>query len=92
MLLLSLLLPVNQANAAGCLGAQETRQAIADGKAQRLSKITKAANKHVRGDVIKANLCVDGGRLVYQLVVLSRQGTVSRLVLDAKSMTLVAMN
>ena len=84
-LIVSFSLQTDQAFAADCLSSQETRQAIEDGRAKHLAAIKEATRKVVRGDVIKADLCHGGEGLVYQLVTLSRQGAVSRLVLDAKS-------
>lgn len=75
----------NIARAAGCLSAQETRQAINSGRARHVAEITAAVSRVAGGDVIKVNLCRNGNGLVYQLVTLSRQGAVSRFVIDAKS-------
>ncbi|WP_319410595.1 PepSY domain-containing protein [uncultured Cohaesibacter sp.] len=82
---LAYMLPSHTALSAQCLGSGEMREAISAGRAQSLVAITQAATAVVAGDVIKSNLCLDGGRLVYDLVVLSRQGKVSRVTLDAKS-------
>lgn len=82
----------NYAYAAQCLGAEEIRVAVSQGRAKSLVAITQAANAVVSGDVIKANLCTDGGRLTYELVILSRQGNVTRLVLDAKSGKVLSVN
>jgi hypothetical protein len=92
LLIVSLLVPGKPATAAECLGGGAVRQAISDGRAKSLVAITQAANAVVRGDVIKANLCSDGGRLVYELVILSRQGNVSRLELDARSGSVISIN
>ena len=73
------------ARAADCLSTQETRQAINSGKARHVADISAAVSRLARGDVIKVNLCRSGNGLVYQLVTLSRQGAVSRFVIDAKS-------
>lgn len=81
----SLTFSVDYARADACLSPQETRQAIAEGRAKHLAAIKEAASKIVRGDVISVKACEMNGRLVYQLVTLSRDGAVSQLVLDAKS-------
>nr|WP_321457681.1 PepSY domain-containing protein [uncultured Cohaesibacter sp.] len=57
-----------------------------------LAAITQTANAVVEGEVVKANLCSSNGRLVYEVVVLSRQGNVSRLILDAKSGKTISVN
>ncbi len=89
---ISSLLPSNHAVAAQCLGAEAVRAAVSQGRAKSLVAITKAANTVVSGDVIKANLCSAGGKLSYELVILSRQGNVTRLVLDAKSGKVLSVN
>ncbi|SFN57511.1 hypothetical protein SAMN04488056_101349 [Cohaesibacter marisflavi] len=89
---ISFLVPSSHAIAAQCLGAEEIRVAISQGRAKSLVAITQAANAVVSGDVIKANLCSAGGRLNYELVILSRQGNVTRLVLDAKSGKVLSVN
>ena len=73
------------AYAADCLSAQETRQAIDSGQARHVAGISAAVSRAARGDVINVKLCRSGNGLVYQLVTLSRQGAVTRFVIDAKS-------
>ena len=58
-----------------------TRQAISEGRAAHLSSI--AGN--VSGDVVSAKLCENNGRLVYQVVTLSSNGSATHLTLDARS-------
>ena len=72
---------IDVALAASCLSAQATRQAISEGRAAHLSSI--AGN--VSGDVVSAKLCENNGRLVYQVVTLSSNGSATHLTLDARS-------
>jgi len=78
------------ATAADCLSAQETRQAINSGQARHVAGISAAVSRAARGDVINVKLCRGGNGLVYQLVTLSRQGAVTRFVIDAKSGTILS--
>lgn len=71
--------------AEACLSQQETRQAINSGQARHVAEISAAVKRATRGDVINVKLCRSGNGLVYQLVTLSRQGAVTRFVIDAKS-------
>ena len=82
----------NSAFAAQCLAADKVRAAISEGRAKSLVEIKQAANAVVAGDVIKANLCSDAGKLTYELVVLAGSGTVTRLVLDAQSGKVISVN
>lgn len=75
---LSALLPAT-ANAA-CLSQAEARQAVASGQAKPLGSLARAAG----GEIVRADLCEQGGRLVYVLSVLSNGKVVQRVV-DARS-------
>lgn len=68
-------------SAAACLSGQEARQAVASGQAQRLGAIARK----VGGDIVDAQLCEQGGRLVYRLAVMVDGGAVVNVVVDARS-------
>jgi uncharacterized membrane protein YkoI len=65
-----------------CLTKEQQRAAIASGKAVRLSVAVRAVK---RGEVVRARLCEGGKGLVYMLTVLSRDGKVVRVTVDATS-------
>ncbi len=52
--------------AAQCLSQGEARQAVASGQAQPLGSLMG----QVGGEIVKADLCIEGGRYVYRLSVL----------------------
>ncbi len=62
---------------AACLTAQQARHAVQNNQAVPLSALA------INGQIISAQLCQQGGRLVYVLKVLN-EGNVNRLVVDAK--------
>ncbi|WP_099558750.1 PepSY domain-containing protein [Hartmannibacter diazotrophicus] len=66
---------------AACLSAQQASQAIASGAARRLSSVAGG----VGGEIVNAQLCDEGGRLVYRLVVKMGQGRVANVVVDART-------
>lgn len=75
--LLLMLVPVGVANAQ-CLSQAEARQAVASGQAAPLGSMVGAAG----GEIVKADLCIEGGRYVYRLAVLVG-GKVQTKVLNA---------
>jgi len=66
-----------------CLTKEQQRAAIASGKAVKLAVALKAVKR--RGEVVRARLCEDAERLIYMLTVLSRDGKVTRVTVDATS-------
>ncbi|WP_208983526.1 PepSY domain-containing protein [Pannonibacter carbonis] len=65
------------ANAA-CLSQSEAQQVVASGNAQSLGSVAAS----VQGEIVRAQLCEEGGRYVYQLSVL-KNGQVTTVVVDA---------
>lgn len=63
---------------AACLSQGEAQQAVASGKARSLGSLKGAAG----GEIVKAQLCLEGGRYVYRLSVLAN-GKVTSKVLNA---------
>ena len=72
-----------------CLGKPEQRAAISQGQAVTLAAAIRSARVTVRGrgnrEVVKARLCREPNGLVYMLTVLSRDGKVTRMTVDATS-------
>jgi Predicted membrane protein len=66
---------------AACLSAREARQAVSNGEALRLSAVVRGLG----GEVVNAQLCEAGNRLVYQLAVMMPNGRVANIVVDARS-------
>lgn len=66
---------------AACLSAQEARKAVASGEAVRLGRVAR----RVGGDIVDAQLCEQGGRLVYRLAVLTEGGAVQTILVDART-------
>lgn len=85
--------PASAAAAAGrtCLNAVEQRAAISTGRALPLAKVHAMIRGHRRqkGDIIRARLCEGPDGLVYLLTLLSRNGKVSRLTVDAAKGTVI---
>lgn len=69
----------------GCLGAAAVDRALVEGRATRLARIARGLD----GEIVRAELCEDGDRLVYRVTLLDGRGSVRRLVLDARSGRLV---
>ncbi|MEM1045181.1 MAG: PepSY domain-containing protein [Pseudomonadota bacterium] len=67
--------------AANCLSGGQARAAVQSGEAAPL----RAVAGGVGGEVVKAQLCRQGGRLVYVVGVLQRNGQVVRRVIDART-------
>ncbi|SDT99194.1 PepSY domain-containing protein [Stappia sp. ES.058] len=65
---------------AQCLSQSQARAAVSNGQAQPLGRVAGS----VRGEIVRADLCREGGRLVYVLSVLSG-GRVDTRVVDAQS-------
>ena len=79
-------LVVPPALAQGCLSAKETRSAVQDGQAVSLSKMVKRIQKATGGEILPTpELCREGGRLVYRVKVLRKDGSVETLSVDAAS-------
>ncbi len=68
---------VGSANAA-CLSQSQTRQAVANGQAAPLG----AVRGQVNGEIVKAQLCQQGGGYVYRLSVL-KNGKVTTVTVNA---------
>lgn len=68
-----------------CLSKAEQRAAVASRKAIPLAKALKARARVRHGDLVRAQLCQDGDRLVYVLTLLGRSGKVITATVDAAS-------
>ena len=78
--------PAPEARAQGCLSAAEARNAVQSGQALPLSRMLKAIRKAAGGEILPPpQLCDAGGRLVYYVNVLGRDGQVTQITVDAAS-------
>lgn len=80
MLAIAVVATATDASAA-CLSGREAAQAVASGEAMRLSAVAR----RVDGDIVNADLCESGGRLVYHLAVMGPGGRVLTIVVDART-------
>ena len=75
--------------ARACLSKSEQRAAISTGQAVTLAQAIRSARGSVRGsgsrEVVNAKLCREEKGLVYLLTVLSRDGKVTHMTVDATS-------
>lgn len=69
---------------ADCLSRAERRAALSSGKAISLAQAIRAV-KPPRGEVVSARLCKGGTGYVYLLTLLSRDGKVTQVTVDAVS-------
>jgi len=85
-LVAALLGPAPAARAQGCLSAAEARSAVQSGQALPLSRMLKTIRQTVGGEILPPpQLCDAGGRLVYHVNVLGRDGQVTQITVDAAS-------
>lgn len=77
---------VSAALAAGCLSAAQARAAAQNGQIVPLSRVLSSIRSAGRGEILPPpQLCDSGGQFVYLVNVLSRDGQVTRLTVDAAS-------
>jgi uncharacterized membrane protein YkoI len=89
-LMLVVLSPASAADRLHCLSRNEQRAAIAEGRAVPLATASRSMPHRVPSELVRARLCQDNGRLVYQLTVLPRDGKVRRAIVDASTGMLVS--
>jgi uncharacterized membrane protein YkoI len=73
-----------------CLSRAEQRAAIADGQAVPLAVARRMLRQRTGGELVRARLCHDSGRLIYLLTVLARDGKVVRVTVDATNGTVIS--
>jgi uncharacterized membrane protein YkoI len=83
------LAPAQAAEPARCLSGEQQRAAIAEGTAVPLAAALQTARRKMPGELVRARLCHEPGRMVYKLTLLARDGKVRRATIDAASGTLV---
>lgn len=66
-----------------CLSARDARAAVADGHAVDFARVKRSVEQATGGDVLRARLCRQDGRLVYSLTLLRPGGQVVAMWVDA---------
>jgi hypothetical protein len=69
----------------GCLTTAQQRAAIKSGRAITLARTLSIVRKRAAGDVIRAQLCRERAGLVYVVTVITRNGKVVRVRVNASS-------
>jgi len=72
-----------------CLSRAEQRAAIEGGRAIPLAVAKRMLRQRLPGELLRARLCPAAGRLVYLLTVLTHDGKVRRVTVDATSGTVI---
>jgi uncharacterized membrane protein YkoI len=74
-----------------CLTRAEQRAAIAEGHAIPLAVARRMLRQRMGGELVlvRARLCHDSGKLIYLLTVLTRDGKVRRVTVDATNGTVI---
>ena len=71
---------------ANCLAAWEIQETLAQGKAIEPRKAISIAREQVSGaDVMRGGLCRNGDTLIYQVLMLRKDGRVVSVTIDASS-------
>ncbi|MDP3255816.1 MAG: hypothetical protein Q8S58_12465 [Bosea sp. (in: a-proteobacteria)] len=68
-----------------CLSADETRDAVADGRVIQPAQASRHARQAAPGEVVRIRLCRQGDEYVYVVTTLKRDGRVARVTLEGQS-------
>lgn len=74
----------NQAPIA-CLSADETREAVAEGRVMQPAQASRHARHAAPGEVLRISLCRQGDEFVYVVTTMKRDGRVARVTLEGQS-------
>jgi uncharacterized membrane protein YkoI len=88
-LLATLSLPASAQEQPRCLSRAEQRAAIAAGEAIPLATARQTLRQRMNGELVRARLCHESGRLIYRLTVLARDGKVRQVTIDATNGTVI---
>jgi uncharacterized membrane protein YkoI len=88
-LLATLSLPAVAQEQPRCLTRAEQRAAIAAGEAISLATARQMLRQRMSGELVRARLCHESGRLIYRLTVLARDGKVRQVAVDATNGTVI---
>jgi uncharacterized membrane protein YkoI len=84
-------IPADAETRTRCLTRDQQRSAITERRAVPLAAVRKSVRAKVPGEMVRARLCQEPERLIYQLTVLPRDGKVRRVIVDAKSGNVVSV-
>ena len=68
-----------------CLSADETRDAVAEGRVIQPAQASLHARQAAPGEVVRIRLCRQGEDYVYVVTTLKRDGRVARVTLEGQS-------
>lgn len=68
-----------------CLSADETRDAVAEGRVIQPAQASRHARQAAPGEVVRIRLCRQGDDYVYVVTTLKRDGRVARVTLEGQS-------
>ncbi|PZU89638.1 MAG: hypothetical protein DI527_15780 [Chelatococcus sp.] len=68
-----------------CLSADETREAVAEGRVMQPVEASRHARRAAPGEVVRISLCRQGEDFVYVVTTLKRDGRVARVTLEGQS-------
>ncbi|MCZ8042554.1 MAG: hypothetical protein O9330_08760 [Beijerinckiaceae bacterium] len=68
-----------------CLSADETRDAVAEGRVIQPAQASRHARQAAPGEVVRIRLCRQGDEYVYVVTTLKRDGRVARVTLEGQS-------
>lgn len=68
-----------------CLSADETREAVAEGRVMQPAEASRHARHAAPGEVVRISLCRQGEEFVYVVTTLKRDGRVARVTLEGQS-------
>ncbi len=86
--LLAAPLPIAQVDSQdpmSCLSADETRDAVADGRVMQPAEASRHARQAAPGEVVRIRLCRQGEDYIYVVTTLKRDGRVARVTLEGLS-------
>ena len=75
----------------GCLSPEEARLAVTSHQLMDFQQAARLSRNKVRGEVISANLCRIEQRFMYVLAILSPEGRVARIRVDAANRSVQEM-
>jgi uncharacterized membrane protein YkoI len=68
-----------------CLSAEETRDAVSEGRVIEPVQASRRARNAAPGEVVRISLCRQGEGFVYVVTTLKRDGRVARVTLEGQS-------
>jgi uncharacterized membrane protein YkoI len=79
------IVPIDSQDPISCLSADETRDAVADGRVIQPALASRHARQAAPGEVVRIRLCRQGEDYVYVVTTLKRDGRVARVTLEGQS-------